>query len=208
MKNIKKISMLLVCIVVVLGVFGSKYANNLKNKLSNSSIEISNLETENQNLINKISELKSNEVLKESDDDLGVYVTFKETASKFVELYPYFDIEKVQEKRELLDEISNSLVAESIVPNDLIASSKQLISKESNNEGEVLSSDPTFKSKYKESNLYSNVVDANKINYFSEVSYITTSSSGDTLNTVYLLFEVSLVDNDPKVTRYEVKYFK
>lgn len=208
MKNIKKVSMLLVCIVVILGVFGSMYANNLKNKLSNSSIEISNLETENQNLINKISEIKSDEVLKESDDDLGVYATFKEIASKFVELYPYFDIEKVQEKRELLDGISNSLVAESIVPNDLITSSKQLISKESNEEGEVLSSDPTFKSKYKESNLYSNVVDANKINYFSEVSYITTSSSGDTLNTVYLLFEVSLVDNDPKVTRYEVKYFK
>ncbi|HCC0899929.1 TPA: cell division protein FtsL, partial [Enterococcus faecium] len=48
----------------------------------------------------------------------------------------------------------------------------------------------------------------NTINYFAEVNYTTESSSGDTENTVYMLFEVTNKDGQVLVDNYEIKYLK
>lgn len=206
----KYICGVLLIILVLGGLLSQLHTSNIQAKNKKLDQEVTQLEEQNSKLSKNISDLNANvEANLTNDDGSELNKQIAEVAKKFVELYPVYDIEKVEEKKADLEKIATPSVADSIVPDDMITTSKKTLeSKSTTQKGEAYSSDPTFKSKYKDSTLYTNYVNANTINYFAEVNYKTESSSGDTENTVYMLFEVTNKDGKVLVDNYEIKYLK
>lgn len=205
---------LLTLVIVSILVFGGLFSllNNKNKGVENQKLEnkIVELETKNEKLSKNISDLNASiqaTANSPKGEELSKEIT--NVATKFVELYPYYDIEKVEDKKKDLLAIATEEVANSIVPDDMITSSKKTLETNSSNQkGEAYSSDPTFKSRYESSTLYTNFVNAKKVQYFAEINYETESSSGDTKNTVYMQFEVTNNDGKVKVNDYEIKYLK
>ncbi|NBA63210.1 cell division protein FtsL [Enterococcus mundtii] len=206
----KYICGVLLIILVLGGLLSQLHTSAIQAKNKKLDQEVTQLEEQNSKLSKNINDLNASvEANLTNDDGSELNKQIAEVAKKFVELYPVYDIEKVEEKKADLEKIATSSVADSIVPNDMIRTSKKTLESKSTTQiGEAYSSDPTFKSKYKDSKLYTNYVNANTINYFAEVNYKTESSSGDTENTVYMLFEVTNKDGRVLVDNYEIKYLK
>lgn len=205
----KVISLILVAVIIFGGLFTALYNKNIK--VSNIELEskITSLEETNKRLSDNLSSLNSDiEATAKSSNDKELNEKYFEVANKFIKLYPMFDIEKVEQKRSDLESVATESVATSIVPDDMIASTKKTLESDpSSKAGEAYSSDPTFKSAYKDSKMYIHFVSAKLIQYFAEVTYATQSSSGDTEETVYILFDVSNDNGKTQVTNYEIKYF-
>lgn len=206
----KIITLVLVCVVVFGSLFSmvsSKYKSN-QNEILEKKIET--LEEKNSKLSKNISDLNASiqaTINSPKGEELNKEIS--NVATKFIELYPEYDIEKVEDKKKELEKIATKSVADSIVPDDMITSSKKTLeTSNSDVKGEAYSSDPTFKSRYESATVYTNFVNAKHVNYFAEVQYETESSSGDTRNTVYLQFEVTNKDGNVQVSDYEIKYLK
>lgn len=204
----KLVCFILVTILVFGGLFMNITKQNIKDNSQKLEVKVSDLEEMNAKLSDNINELNANVESKivGADDELSK--KFIEVSNEFIKLYPIFDIEKVEEKRSNLEKIATESVASSIVPEDMIESSKRTLeSSSSSQKSQVYSSDPTFKSKYKSSTIYTRFVNSEIVQYFAVVNYETESSSGDTEDTVYLLFDVSNKDGKVQVINYEIKYF-
>ena len=196
----KYICGVLLVVLVLGGLLSQLHTSTIQAKNKKLDQEVTQLEEQNSKLSKNINDLNANiEANLTNDDGSELNKQIAEVAKKFVELYPVYDIEKVEEKKAELEKVSTTSVADSIVPDDMITTSKKTLESKST---------PTFKSKYKDSKLYTNYVNANTINYFAEVNYKTESSSGDTENTVYMLFEVTNKDGRVLVDNYEIKYLK
>lgn len=202
-RNNQVVILVLTSIVVIGSIFTMSGRNNAKKQILELNNQVEELKADNSNLKNNLETLSIAPEKKETNNTND----FMNIAQKFVELYPYYDISKVAEKKKELLSISKKEVADSLVPEDMISSSKKILdSKNIKTTGEVYSSDPTLKSKYVSSTMYINPVSENDIEYFSIIQYDTQSSSGDTSNKVYLKFDIVKNDGKILVNNYEVKY--
>lgn len=200
-------SLVLIIVTVFGGLFSAVSIKNIKLENTKLDSEVTKLEEKNSKLSENINSL--NAKLQTTNTEGSVEEANKkinDVANKFIELYPSYDIKTVEDKKKELEKIATQSIADSIVPEDMIASSKKTLDSSDTKKGEVYSSDPTFKSRYANSTVYMNVVNADEIKYFAEVNYKTESSSGDTENTVYINFIVTNKDGKVLVTDYNIKY--
>ena len=206
----KIMTLILISVVIFGGLFAMLNNKNKHDENKKLETKIAELETKNEKLSSNINDLNASIQSATSSpkgEELSKEIT--DVASKFVELYPYYDIEKVEDKKNNLLEIASKEVADSIVPEDMISSSKKTLETNSEDQkGEAYSSDPTFRSRYESATLYTNFVNAKQVQYFAEVNYETVSSSGDTNNTVFIQFEVTNDNGKVQVSDYEIKYLK
>ena len=203
----KVVSLILVCVLVFVMLFTDLTKKDIKDDNQKMEQKISDLENINAKLSQNINELNESVQTSFVDNEEGLNDKFNEVSNEFVKIYPAFNIEKIEEKRAELEKITTKNVASSIVPDDMITSSKRTLDSDYEKEGEAYSSDPTFKSNYKESNIYTKFVSSELVQYFAEITYVTESSSGDTQGTIYILFDVSNQDGKIQVTNFEIKYF-
>lgn len=99
--------------------------------------EVTQLEEQNSKLSKNISDLNANvEANLTNDDGSELNKQIAEVAKKFVELYPVYDIEKVEEKKADLEKIATPSVADSIVPDDMITTSKKTLESKSTTQKE------------------------------------------------------------------------
>lgn len=200
-------SLVLITVTVFGGLFSAVSIKNVKLENTKLDTEITKLEEKNSKLSENINSL--NAKLQTTNTEGSVEEANKkinDVANKFIELYPSYDIKTVEDKKKELEKIATQSIADSIVPEDMIASSKKTLDSTDTKQGEAYSSDPTFKSRYANSTVYMNVVNDDQIKYFAEVNYKTESSSGDTENTVYINFIVTNKDGKILVTDYDIKY--
>lgn len=200
-------SLVLIIVTVFGGLFSAVSIKNIKLENTKLDSEVTKLEEKNSKLSENINSL--NAKLQTTNTEGSVEETNKkinDVANKFIELYPSYDIKTIGDKKKELEKIATQSIADSIVPEDMIASSKKTLDSSDTKKGEAYSSDPTFKSRYANSTVYMNVVNADEIKYFAEVNYKTESSSGDTENTVYINFIVTNKDGKVLVTDYNIKY--
>lgn len=203
----KVVSLILLSIIVFLMLFTNLSKKNIKIENQQMEQKITDLENINSKLSQNINELNESVQTSFINKEEGLNDKFNEVSNEFVKIYPEFNIEKVEEKRLELENIATKDVASSIVPDDMMTSSKRTLDSDYDQKGEAYSSDPTFKSTYKESNIYTKYVSPELVQYFAEIIYVTESSSGDTQGTIYVLFDVSNQDGKIQVTNYEIKYF-
>ncbi|MBO0481492.1 cell division protein FtsL [Candidatus Enterococcus courvalinii] len=206
----KLLTLVMVSVLVFGGLFALLSNKNKGDENHKLETKIVELETKNEKLSKNINDLNTSiQATANSPKGEELSKDITNVATKFVELYPYYDIEKVEDKKKDLLQIATKKVADSIVPDDMITSSKKTLETSSTNQkGEAYSSDPTFKSRYESSTIYTNFVNAKQVQYFAEVNYETESNSGDTKNTVFIEFEVTNNDGKVLVSDYEIKYLK
>lgn len=203
----KLTSLVLIIVTVFGGLFSAVSIKNVKLENTKLDTEITKLEEKNSKLSENINSLNAKLQTTNADDSVEeANKKINDIANKFIELYPSYDIKTVEDKKKELEKIATQSIADSIVPEDMIASSKKTLDSTDTKQGEAYSSDPTFKSRYTNSIVYMNVVNDDQIKYFAEVNYKTESSSGDTENTVYINFIVTNKDGKILVTDYDIKY--
>ncbi|MBK4777683.1 hypothetical protein [Enterococcus faecium] len=119
----KYICGVLIIILVLGGLLSQLHTSNIQAKNKKLDQEVTQLEEQNSKLSKNISDLNANvEANLTNDDGSELNKQIAEVAKKFVELYPVYDIEKVEEKKADLEKIATPSVADSIVPNDMITS--------------------------------------------------------------------------------------
>ncbi|HCM90578.1 MULTISPECIES: hypothetical protein [Vagococcus] len=207
-KYLKIAVLVLISVCLIGGMLLNQSRISAKKEKMDLASTVERLEGENkkikENYENLYGRIKENE---SKENDSSVAFKMNEVANKFVTLYPVYDIQTISDKKKQLNELSIKNVANTIVPEDMIKESEKL--KESPEDlNSVYSSDPTFKSFYEDAETYTQYISEDLTNYFSKITYNTTSSSGDTVNTTYIEFSVENVEGKFLVTKINVLYFK
>ncbi|MEK4181688.1 hypothetical protein NSQ61_19795 [Aeribacillus sp. FSL K6-1121] len=166
----------------------SKFQEQYKDEINKKNKIITALKTENINL-------KNSENDKEKNSELEAQRKFKSVANQFVKFYLEYSNKQLSERRNNLLSLSSKDVVDKIAPE---------VNEESDNK--VLSSDPVFTSKLKESNIFVSETNniTNSVNAIAVVTYFAKGSEGETEIRAFIYMNLKKEsDNSIKVTDFE-----